>query len=343
MKLRTLTIIAGIFLLMVLPSCNVDKDNALLLTGTDADGNHLSGADNSEKLTKAQKIEAQLSKTTEDLIEYIEKDKAQKAAKLFTDNAVLTVIGDSAIVPLAGVYNGSEKVEEYFSTLWNSVMLNKIERQYNLIDGYNVNAHVRLEGFVPATLKTFDIEFVYVLEFSEKYEILKADVYYCTFSWETAFTIKGDSEVKDIQSPNSYFNPAVTGTKEVVDLAYGAFGEGNIEGVVEICSEDMIWILKGDTEAVPYADFYEGQQGVRDYFFRDLLPVNSYQLFEIYKVVEQGNRIDYIGYEECTSLVTGEPYSCYMLHSFIVDEEGNLLEFKSYNDSSAVSEAFTQD
>ena len=65
---------------------------------------------------------------------------------------------------------------------------------------------------------------------------------------------------------------------QLVQQAYADFGSGNIQGILDICTDDVVW-TGYENPGVPFAGTFKGKDGVSEFF--QLLAENvDYSAFE---------------------------------------------------------------
>ena len=82
--------------------------------------------------------------------------------------------------------------------------------------------------------------------------------------------------------------------KEVIEKMFAAFAEGDVEKILEIVSEDSVWIYHG-TQIIPKARF-EGKDGART-FFSNILKQTEVLSFEPLQYIVEGNMVVVLGSE----------------------------------------------
>ena len=65
---------------------------------------------------------------------------------------------------------------------------------------------------------------------------------------------------------------------QIVQQAFADFGSGNIQGIIDECTDDIVWGAY-ENQDVPFAGSFKGKEGVRE-FFRAIAENVDYSLFE---------------------------------------------------------------
>lgn len=120
---------------------------------------------------------------------------------------------------------------------------------------------------------------------------------------------------------------------QVVEEAYGAFGRGDIPGLLELLSEQIDWNVP---EAVPHGGHFEGREGVGG-FFQGL--GERWEDFDVQidEVIDGGDTVVGEGRARGNLKGTGEA-SYGFTHVFTV-EDGQVVRFREYVDPDATLRA----
>ena len=124
---------------------------------------------------------------------------------------------------------------------------------------------------------------------------------------------------------------AVMTNKDLAQAIYDYFGQGNVQAILDMCTDDITWTCPGPTEILPYAQVHKGKKGVEN-FFRDIYANKDFPSFEIYEYISEGDKVVALGHWDAKSKKTGNPYSgdWAMVFKF---RDGKLYEHKEYYDS----------
>ncbi len=123
---------------------------------------------------------------------------------------------------------------------------------------------------------------------------------------------------------------------------YVRIGRGDVEGVLDLMSEDVKWKIPGPP-AIPYSGTYQGKRGVRDFF--DLLYANEdLQSFvpAEFIVDDQNSRVCVIGSETAKAINTGKTFSAEWAEVFRF-RDGLIVEFQEHIDTLALFQAYSSD
>lgn len=123
----------------------------------------------------------------------------------------------------------------------------------------------------------------------------------------------------------------------VVQQAYAEFATGNIPGLVNLCTADIIWTGHANA-GVPYARTYEGKNGVAQ-FFRTLDEAIAYSQFETREFYAEGDRVFVKGYHAGMVKATGKTFGHDFLMEFQLSGE-RINYFFAWGDTAEQAAAF---
>ncbi len=124
---------------------------------------------------------------------------------------------------------------------------------------------------------------------------------------------------------------AVMTNKDLAQAVYDYFGQGNVQAILDMCTDDIKWTCPGPTDILPYAQVFKGKSGVAE-FFKQIYANKDFPKFEINEYISEGNKVVALGHWDAKSKKTGNPYSgdWAMVFHF---KDGKLHEHKEYYDS----------
>ena len=123
----------------------------------------------------------------------------------------------------------------------------------------------------------------------------------------------------------------------IVQQAYNNFKTGNIQGILDLCSDDIEWRFP-ETENVPFAGTRTKRAGVGEFFA--LVGANQEPLrFEPREIVAQGDKVVSLGYYQWRIKDTGRELECDFAHVFTI-RDGQIVAFQEYTDTAAVAAAY---
>jgi ketosteroid isomerase-like protein len=126
---------------------------------------------------------------------------------------------------------------------------------------------------------------------------------------------------------------------EVVKTGFTNFGQGNIAGILDACTEDVTW-SSYENEKVPFSQTYRGKTGVAE-FFKNLSESVDYTEFTPEEFYASGNKVFAKVYHEATVKATGKSFAHHSLMEFTIENE-KILGFFAYVDTLDQAIAFTK-
>jgi uncharacterized protein len=124
---------------------------------------------------------------------------------------------------------------------------------------------------------------------------------------------------------------------QVVQEMYGAFGRGDVGGVLETLAEDVHWLVHGPPD-VPLSGARRGRAETAG-FFRLLAEQLEVQEFALDHVMAEGDRVTVLGHERMRVRGTGLSYRADWVHVFTV-HDARICRFVEYTDTAAMAAAF---
>jgi uncharacterized protein len=125
---------------------------------------------------------------------------------------------------------------------------------------------------------------------------------------------------------------------EIVQKAYADFANGNISGVVDACTDDVVW-ASYDNPAIPYATSYQGKKGVTE-FFGSVAASIDYKDFQPREFFAVADKVFVKGYHKATVKSTGKSFG----HDFLMEfqlRNGKVSSFFAYVDTRDQATAFS--
>jgi ketosteroid isomerase-like protein len=130
---------------------------------------------------------------------------------------------------------------------------------------------------------------------------------------------------------------AIKTNLQVIQQAFDDFAQGNISGIIDVCTDDVVWESYENPD-VPYAGAFHGKEGVKD-FFSKLAGAVNYSFFEPKEFIGEGDSIIALGHQTGTVKATGKTFDHDWSFSFKM-QNGKLKHFFSFVDSRDQSQAF---
>jgi uncharacterized protein len=128
-----------------------------------------------------------------------------------------------------------------------------------------------------------------------------------------------------------------TNNTQIVQEGYEKFGSGDIEGLLNLFSDDIEWNTPEVTSA-PFTGKRRGREDVREFF--SLLNENEeFSKFEPREFISQGDKVVVLGSSAATIKSTGRNAETEWVHIFTV-RDGKVTNFQEFFDSAAVERAY---
>ncbi len=124
---------------------------------------------------------------------------------------------------------------------------------------------------------------------------------------------------------------------EIVQEGYEKFGNGDIEGLLNLFSEDIKWTTP-QTQGSPIGGTYNGRSEVGE-FFRLLADSEDITHFEPTEFIADGDKVVVLGNSTATVRETNRSYDNDWVHIFTV-EDGKITGFLEFFDTAKVERAF---
>lgn len=121
---------------------------------------------------------------------------------------------------------------------------------------------------------------------------------------------------------------------ETVQRGYEAFGRGDIDALLALFDDDIVWESPGPPE-LPTAGSRRGKQQVAA-FFDAVNSVFDMQQFEPETFLADGDRVVVLGRDTAAVRATGKVVSSPWAHAFTL-RNGKVVAFQEYIDTSDVA------
>jgi hypothetical protein len=126
---------------------------------------------------------------------------------------------------------------------------------------------------------------------------------------------------------------------QVVKDAYAAFSRGDIDGVLALLDDHVVWEgVKGTEGVMKTAGVRTGRPAVGE-FFSQVSETIQFESFEPREFVAQGDTVVSVGQYRGTSKETGRGFSCDWVMVFDL-RNGKVVRFREFTDSAALVGAF---
>jgi len=125
--------------------------------------------------------------------------------------------------------------------------------------------------------------------------------------------------------------------KAIVQQAYNNFKSGNIEALLNLMSDDIIWTLP-EMEGVPFAGTRTGRAGVGE-FFATVGALQEPLSFEARELIAEGDKVVTLGSYHWRVKASGREFSGDFAHAWTI-RDGKATEFHEYTDTAACINAY---
>jgi ketosteroid isomerase-like protein len=125
---------------------------------------------------------------------------------------------------------------------------------------------------------------------------------------------------------------------DIVRRGYEAFGRNDIQGLIALLDDQVVWTTPGDASQLPTGGTRRGHAGVAE-FFQTLTSIFDILRFEPKEFIAQGDRVVVIGDDTTRVKATGKSIDYRWTHTFTV-RNGKVVAFEEYGDASALVAEF---
>jgi ketosteroid isomerase-like protein len=126
---------------------------------------------------------------------------------------------------------------------------------------------------------------------------------------------------------------------QLIRNLYAAFERGDVESVVALMDEKVIWDVPGPA-TIPFAGHFEGKQGVRKFFASAVSTLDVGEQ-KVTGFMIQGSKVGALGYERMVVKATGKDYRSNWFHLYTL-RNGRIVRFEEFVDTAAQAAAFSR-
>lgn len=126
-------------------------------------------------------------------------------------------------------------------------------------------------------------------------------------------------------------------SRQLVEQAYTNFKAGDIQALLQSCSQDITWELP-EIENVPFTGKRQGRGAVGE-FFSTLASLEDVRSLEPREFIAQGDKVVVLGHYVWQVKANGRTFESDFAHVFTV-RGGQIAAFQEYSDSAAAAKAF---
>ena len=125
--------------------------------------------------------------------------------------------------------------------------------------------------------------------------------------------------------------------KAIVQQAYNNFKTGDIEGLLNLMSDDISWTLP-EMEGVPFAGKRTGRASVAE-FFDSVGSSQDVLSFEPRELIAEGDKVIALGSYSWRVKANGREFGCDFAHVWTI-QDGKAVVFQEYMHSAVAVSAY---
>lgn len=126
--------------------------------------------------------------------------------------------------------------------------------------------------------------------------------------------------------------------RQLARHGYQMFIEGDIAGILNMCTDDIAWI-SSKSEHVPFSGEFHGKAGVAD-FFKTMAEAVEFREFQPQYFIAEGDKVAVSGIAKLKVRANGALYDDAWVHIFTM-KNAKVARFEQYSNSAAAAAAFT--
>ena len=126
--------------------------------------------------------------------------------------------------------------------------------------------------------------------------------------------------------------------KQFAINGYQMFLKGDIQGVLDMCSDDIEW-TSADLPSVPFAGAFHGKTAVMD-FFQKLAGSVEFLDYQPQSFIADEEKVAVSGVSTVRVKATGSTYDDIWVHIFTM-KNGKTVRFEQFHNTAAAIAAFT--
>ena len=146
-----------------------------------------------------------------------------------------------------------------------------------------------------------------------------------------------------IEATTYPLNPIIMNEQENVKLVqegYRLFLTGDIENILQQCTDDVEYIVPGPSDLSPIAGRYVGKEGVKQFYGK--VGANfEFSMFQPQEMLAQGDKVVVLGHYQSRAKATGQPLNIEWVHVFQL-RDGKVNRFQIYEDTATLVAALNK-
>jgi ketosteroid isomerase-like protein len=123
-----------------------------------------------------------------------------------------------------------------------------------------------------------------------------------------------------------------------VQQGYAAFARGDVQAVLDMMADDVVWISPGPRNLLPTAGERHGRAQVAE-FFSTLNEAEEIERFDPHEFIAQGDKVVALVNYRSRVRATGQTIETELAHVFTM-RNGKIAEFREFFDTAAAVAAF---
>ena len=129
-----------------------------------------------------------------------------------------------------------------------------------------------------------------------------------------------------------------TSNSQVIETIYENFAKGDVDGVLSVMADDVVWFHPGSKDEIPLAGEFNGIEGVREFFTIAGTRLDVLDQ-EVFSTVAEGDQVLVRGREHMRVKDTGGEYDTPWIHAYTL-KDGKVVRFEEYIDTAQMRDAF---
>lgn len=128
---------------------------------------------------------------------------------------------------------------------------------------------------------------------------------------------------------------------QAIDTIYASFATGDLEGVLSVMDDSVVWLHPGTKAEIPFAGEFKGPEGVREFFSIAFSSIDVVEQ-DVFSTVSEGDQVLVLGRERMRVKATGKEYDSNWIHAYTL-RDGKVVRFEEYIDTAQLKDAFAPD
>jgi ketosteroid isomerase-like protein len=157
--------------------------------------------------------------------------------------------------------------------------------------------------------------------------IIPIRTFFCSHDLAGNFTYELPLEVNMSEKLNT----------DIVQSGYEKFNSGDIEGLLEMLADDVLWQTP-EIENARFSGNRQGRVAVAE-SFKQLSESEQFTRFEPLEFIAQNDKVVVLGEAAATVTSTGSSYETPWVHIFTI-RDGKVTEFQEFYDTAVATHAF---